>query len=49
MKKILADQGLQRSHPLALGAVVIYQLALLYQHERNVPLGKDIRPLLCAA
>jgi hypothetical protein len=29
-------QGLQRSQLLALGAVVIYQLVLLDQHERNL-------------
>jgi hypothetical protein len=42
-------QGLQRSQLLALGAVVIYQLILLYQHEQNLPLGKGIKPLLRAA
>lgn len=42
-------KGLQRSQLLALGAVVLYQLVLLYQHERNLPLGKGIKPLLRAA
>lgn len=42
-------KGLQRSQLLALGAVVIYQLVLLYQHERQLPLGKGIKPLLRAA
>jgi hypothetical protein len=42
-------KGVQRSQLLALGAVVIYQLVLLYQHERNLPLGKGIKPLLRAA
>jgi hypothetical protein len=42
-------KGLQRSQLLALGAVVIYQLVLLYQHERNLSLGKGIKPLLRAA
>ncbi len=42
-------KGLQRSQLLALGAVVIYQLVLLYQHEHNLPLGKGIKPLLRAA
>jgi hypothetical protein len=42
-------KGLQRSQLLALGAVIIYQLVLLYQHERNIPLGKGIKPLLRAA
>lgn len=42
-------KGLQRSQLLALGAVVIYQLVLLYQHERHLPLGKGMKPLLRAA
>jgi hypothetical protein len=42
-------KGLQRSQLLALGAVVVYQLVLLYQHERYLPLGKGIKPLLRAA
>ena len=36
-------KGLQRSQLLALGAVVIYQLVLLYQHERQLPVGKGIK------
>lgn len=42
-------KGLERSTLLALGAIVIYQLALFYQHERNLPLGQGIKPLLRAA
>jgi hypothetical protein len=42
-------KGWQRSQLLALGAVVIYQLVLLYQHEQHLPLGKGIKPLLRAA
>jgi hypothetical protein len=42
-------KSLQRSQLLALGAVVIYQVVLLYQHERHLPLGKGIKPLLQAA
>ena len=42
-------KGLQRSQLLALGAVVIYQLVLRYQHEQHLPLGKGIKPLLRAA
>jgi hypothetical protein len=42
-------KGLQRSQLLALGAVVVYQLVLLYQHEQHLPLGKEIKPLLRAA
>jgi hypothetical protein len=41
--------GLQRSQLLGLGAIVIYQLVLLYQHEHHLPLGKGIKPLLRAA
>jgi hypothetical protein len=42
-------KGLERSKLLALGAIVIYQLALLYQHEHTLPLGQGIKPLLRAA
>lgn len=42
-------KGLWRSQLLALGAIIIYQLVLLYQHEHNLPLGKGIKPLLRAA
>jgi hypothetical protein len=42
-------KGLWRSQLLALGAIVLYQLVLLYQHEHNLPLGKGIKPLLRAA
>jgi hypothetical protein len=42
-------KGLQRSQLFALGAVVVYQLVLLYQHEQHLPLSKGIKPLLRAA
>jgi Transposase DDE domain len=42
-------QGLQCSQLLALGAVVVYQLVLLYQHEHDLPRGKGIKPFLRAA
>ena len=42
-------KGLRRSQLLALGAIVLYQLALLYQHEQHLPVGKGIKPLLRAA
>jgi hypothetical protein len=42
-------KGLQRSQLLALGAVVVYQLVLRYQHEHDLPLGQGIKPLLRAA
>lgn len=42
-------KGLHRTQMLALGAVFVYQLALLYQHEQGKPVGKGIKPLLRAA
>jgi len=42
-------KGLERSTLLALGAIVIYQLALLYQHECGLPWGQGIKPVLRAA
>jgi hypothetical protein len=42
-------KGLQRSQLLALGAVLVYQLVLFYQHEQNLPLGKGIKSFLRAA
>jgi hypothetical protein len=42
-------KGVQRAPLLALGVVVLYQLGLLSQHERNLPLGKGTKPLLRAA
>jgi hypothetical protein len=42
-------KGLLRSQLFALGAVVVYQLALLYQHQQGLPLGQGIKPLLRAA
>jgi hypothetical protein len=48
-QKNLPVKGLQRSQLLALGAVVVYQVVLLYQHEQHLPLGKGMKPLLRAA
>jgi hypothetical protein len=42
-------KGLRRSQLLALGAIVVYQLVLLYQHEHHLSLGKGIKSLLRAA
>lgn len=42
-------KGIQRSQLLALGAIVLYQLAWLYHHERGLPVGQGIKPLLRAA
>ena len=41
--------GLRRSQLLALGAIVVYQLVLFYQHEHHLPPGKGIKPWLRAA
>ena len=42
-------KGLRRTQLFVLGAVLLYQLVLLYQFERHLPLGCDIKPLLRAA
>jgi hypothetical protein len=42
-------KGLRRVQLFVLGAVLLYQLILLYQFEHNLPLGKHIKPLLRAA
>lgn len=42
-------KGLKRCQLFALGAVLLYQLVLLYQYEHQMPLGIDIKPLLRAA
>src|SRR5215203_550860 len=42
-------KGLYRVQLFVLGAILLYQLVLLYQFEHNLPLGKHIKPLLRAA
>jgi hypothetical protein len=42
-------KGLQRVQLIVLGAVLVYQLVLLYQFQRGLPLGKGIKALLRAA
>lgn len=42
-------KGLRRCQLFALGAVFLYQLVLLYQHEQHLPIGVGIKPLLRAA
>lgn len=42
-------KGLNRVRLIVLGAVLVYQLVLLYQFQTGKPLGKDIKPLLRAA
>ena len=42
-------QGLRRCPLLALGAVLLYQVVLLYQHHHHQPIGLGIKALLRAA
>ncbi len=42
-------KGLRRCQLLALGAVLLYQLVLLYQHHHHQPVGVGIKALLRAA
>jgi hypothetical protein len=42
-------KGLKRTQLIVLGAVLLYQLVLLYQFEHRKPLGQGIKPLLRAA
>ena len=42
-------KGLRRVQLFVLGAILLYQVVLLYQFEHNLPLGKRIKPLLRAA
>jgi hypothetical protein len=42
-------KGLRRTRLLVLGAVLVYQLVLLYQFQHDKPLGKAVKPFLRAA
>jgi hypothetical protein len=42
-------KGLNRTQLIVLGAVLVYQIVLLYQFEQNLPLGRGVKPLLRAA
>jgi hypothetical protein len=42
-------KGLQRVRLIVLGAVLVYQLVLLYQFQAALPLGKGVKALLRAA
>jgi hypothetical protein len=42
-------KGLRRTRLIVLGAVFVYQLVLLFQHEHDKPLGQAIKPFLRAA
>jgi hypothetical protein len=42
-------KGLRRCQLLALGAILLYQMVLLYQHQHHHPVGVGIKALLRAA
>jgi hypothetical protein len=42
-------KGLINTQRFALGAVLVYQLALLYRHERNMEANRGLKPFLRAA
>jgi len=42
-------KGLNRTRLIVLGAVLVYQIVLLYQFDQNRPIGYGIKPLLRAA
>ena len=42
-------KGLKRGPLFALGAILLYQIVLLYQHQRQQPVGVGIKALLRAA
>jgi hypothetical protein len=42
-------KGLKQCQLLALGAILLYQIVLLYQHQRQQPVGVGIKALLRAA
>jgi hypothetical protein len=42
-------KGLKRCQLLALGAILLYQIVLLYQHQHQQPVGVGVKALLRAA
>jgi hypothetical protein len=42
-------RGLLNTQRFALGAVLVYQLAVLYRHERNLEVDRGLKPFLRAA
>jgi hypothetical protein len=42
-------RGLINTQRFAVGAVLVYQLALLYRHERNLDINRGLKPFLRAA
>lgn len=47
--KNLPVKGLNKSQLCALGAIFLYQLVLLYQHEQQLEVGQEVKALLRAA
>src|SRR5215813_8285440 len=47
--KNMPVKGLSKSQLFALGAILLYQLVLFYQHENQLEVGKGIKALLRAA
>jgi hypothetical protein len=45
----VSTKGLKKTQLIVLGAVLVYQLILLYQFEHRLPLGQTIKPFLRAA
>ncbi len=43
------SKGLKRTQLIVLGAIIVYQVVLLYQLERHLPLGCGVKALLRAA
>lgn len=48
-QKNMPVKGLNKTQLIALGAVFLYQLVLLYQHENQLEVGQGIKALLRAA
>ena len=42
-------RGLINTARFALGALLVYQLALLYRHERKMEINRGLKPFLRAA
>jgi len=42
-------KGLKRCQLLALGAILLYQIVLLYQYQQQQPIGVGVKALLRAA
>jgi hypothetical protein len=42
-------KGFKRCQLLALGAILLYQIVLMYQHQRQQPVGIGVKALLRAA